>query len=183
MSPCSKFRSSPASSAEQWQAPRPIRTGTEPLDVHDEPRSNPASAEPRTEPLDIAKAQALDSGSGLAVHGTYRSEWASIVRSGGLSRMDRSHIHLALALPDEDHVIPGMRRCEVAIWVDVAQCVRDGLLFFVAADGVLLAAGQGDAGTLPGKYFARVVDRQSGRLLMSRPAQRSQVRGYGFRAA
>lgn len=35
---------------------------------------------------------------GLAVHGTYEKQWESILE-GGLSKMTRQHVHLALALP------------------------------------------------------------------------------------
>lgn len=40
------------------------------------------------------------------IHGSYLRLWPSI-RSEGLSRMNRTHIHLALGLPGEDGVISG----------------------------------------------------------------------------
>lgn len=41
-----------------------------------------------------------------AVHGSYMTHWPSI-RSQGLSRMTRTHIHLAPGLPGEGRVISG----------------------------------------------------------------------------
>lgn len=41
-----------------------------------------------------------------AVHGSYLRNWSSIQQEG-LSRMKRTHIHLALGLPGEEGVISG----------------------------------------------------------------------------
>lgn len=41
-----------------------------------------------------------------AVHGSYFRNWSSIQQQG-LSRMNRTHIHLAPGLPGEDGVISG----------------------------------------------------------------------------
>lgn len=41
-----------------------------------------------------------------AVHGSYLRNWSSI-KQQGLSRMNRTHIHLAPGLPGEDGVISG----------------------------------------------------------------------------
>lgn len=43
-----------------------------------------------------------------AVHGSYLRNWSSI-KQQGLSRMNRTHIHLAPGLPGEDGVISGNR--------------------------------------------------------------------------
>lgn len=42
-----------------------------------------------------------------AVHGTYLRNWPSI-QQHGLSRMNRTHIHLAPGLPGEDGIISGV---------------------------------------------------------------------------
>ena len=47
-----------------------------------------------------------------AVHGTYLRNWSSIQRQG-ISRMNRTHVHLAPGLPGEDGVISGK------VWVYV----------------------------------------------------------------
>lgn len=41
-----------------------------------------------------------------AIHGSYLRNWTSI-QQHGLSRMKRTHIHLAPGLPEEDGVISG----------------------------------------------------------------------------
>ncbi|KAM9740822.1 tRNA 2'-phosphotransferase 1 isoform 2-T2 [Menidia menidia] len=64
-----------------------------------------------------------------AVHGSYLRNWRSIQQQG-LSRMNRTHIHLAPGLPGEDGVI--------------------------SDNGVLLTAGDAEGKLLP-KYFIRAV--------------------------
>lgn len=115
-------------------------------------------------PLDAPAAAALCEGRGLAVHGTYHSSWAAIWASGGLHRMARNHIHLALGLPGDAGVISGMRTsAQVLIWVDVAGAVEAGVKFYISANGVVLTPGRESDGLLPAQFFARVVDARTGR--------------------
>ncbi|XP_032384177.1 tRNA 2'-phosphotransferase 1 isoform X2 [Etheostoma spectabile] len=72
-----------------------------------------------------------------AVHGSYLRNWSSI-QEQGLSRMKRTHIHLALGLPGEKAVI------------------SDGIEFFWSDNGVLLTAGDAEGKLLP-KYFSRAL--------------------------
>ncbi|KAI2657074.1 tRNA 2'-phosphotransferase 1 [Labeo rohita] len=89
-----------------------------------------------------------------AVHGTYMKHWPSI-RSQGISRMKRTHIHLAPGLPGEGGVISGMRQsCDLAVYIDVAKAMSDGIQFFWSENGVLLTPGD-DAGMLAPRYFSR----------------------------
>ncbi|XP_056106212.1 tRNA 2'-phosphotransferase 1 [Rhinichthys klamathensis goyatoka] len=90
-----------------------------------------------------------------AVHGSYMTHWPSI-RSQGLSRMNRTHIHLAPGLPGEGGVISGMRQsCDLAVYIDVAKAMSDGIEFFWSENGVLLTTGDA-AGFLAPRYFSRV---------------------------
>ncbi|XDV37634.1 hypothetical protein PO909_007208 [Leuciscus waleckii] len=90
-----------------------------------------------------------------AVHGSYMKHWPSI-RSQGLSRMSRTHIHLAPGLPGEGEVISGMRQsCELAVYIDVAKAMSDGIEFFWSENGVLLTPGD-SVGFLAPRYFSRV---------------------------
>lgn len=90
-----------------------------------------------------------------AVHGSYMTHWPSI-RSQGLSRMTRTHIHLAPGLPGEGRVISGMRQsCDLAVYIDVAKAMSDGIAFFWSENGVLLTPGDA-AGFLAPCYFSRV---------------------------
>ncbi|XP_016894922.1 tRNA 2'-phosphotransferase 1 [Cynoglossus semilaevis] len=91
-----------------------------------------------------------------AVHGSYLSKWSSI-QVQGLSRMKRTHIHLASGLPGEDGVISGMRRdCDLAVFIDVQKAIADGINFFWSENGVLLTEGDAEGKLLP-KYFCRAL--------------------------
>ncbi|XP_029917639.1 tRNA 2'-phosphotransferase 1 [Myripristis murdjan] len=91
-----------------------------------------------------------------AVHGSYLRNWSSI-RQQGLSRMTRTHIHLAAGLPGEDGVISGMRRdCDLAIFIDVPKALADGIEFFWSENAVLLTPGDAEGKLLP-KYFSRAL--------------------------
>ena len=89
----------------------------------------------------------------VVVHGTNPKAWASI-KVTGLNRMGRQHVHFAKGLPGEGGVISGMRKgSEVMVHLDLAGAVRDGIPFFVSANGVVLSPGEGDTGVVPAKYF------------------------------
>ncbi|TRY90092.1 hypothetical protein DNTS_031589, partial [Danionella cerebrum] len=112
-----------------------------------------------------------------AVHGSFMKHWASI-QNQGLSRMTRTHIHLAPGLPGEARVISGMRQsCDLAVYVDVKKAMSgstfmaivlmtdpliplgqflDGIRFFWSENGVLLTPGD-EAGILAPRYFSRVL--------------------------
>ncbi|XP_039975561.1 tRNA 2'-phosphotransferase 1 isoform X2 [Xiphias gladius] len=91
-----------------------------------------------------------------AVHGSYLCKWTSI-QLQGLSRMKRTHIHLASGLPGEDGVISGMRKdCDLAVFIDVPKALADGIEFFWSENGVLLTAGDAEGKLLP-KYFSRAL--------------------------
>uniref|UniRef100_A0A3Q3LEC2 2'-phosphotransferase n=1 Tax=Labrus bergylta TaxID=56723 RepID=A0A3Q3LEC2_9LABR len=90
-----------------------------------------------------------------AVHGSYLRNWNSI-KQQGLSRMQRTHIHLAPGLPGEDGVISGKRDCDLAVYIDVPKALADGIEFFWSENGVLLTAGNTEGKLLP-KYFSRAV--------------------------
>ncbi|OCT84079.1 hypothetical protein XELAEV_18022216mg [Xenopus laevis] len=92
-----------------------------------------------------------------AIHGTYLRYWPSI-QQRGLSRMNRTHIHLCTELPGEGReCISGMRRdCEVAIFIDLPRALEDGLLFFWSSNRVLLTPGNADGLLLP-KYFLQAL--------------------------
>ncbi|XP_043982943.1 tRNA 2'-phosphotransferase 1 isoform X2 [Gambusia affinis] len=91
-----------------------------------------------------------------AVHGSYLRNWPSI-RQQGLSRMNRTHIHLSTGLPGEDGVISGMRKnCDLAVFIDVPRALADGIEFFWSENAVLLTAGDAEGKLLP-KYFTRAL--------------------------
>ncbi|KAK2849018.1 hypothetical protein Q5P01_008852 [Channa striata] len=90
------------------------------------------------------------------VHGSYLCKWSSI-QQHGLSRMKRTHIHLASGLPGEDGVISGMRKdCDLAVFIDIPKALSDGIKFFWSENGVLLTTGDAEGKLLP-KYFSRAL--------------------------
>ena len=106
---------------------------------------------------DDAVATRLTRTSGIreAVHGTSMRAWERI-RTHGLSRMRRRHVHMATGLPGDGEVRSGMRNdCEVAVWVDVERGVAEGVPFYVSANGVVLSPGEGDSGIVPARLFLR----------------------------
>ena len=93
------------------------------------------------------------------IHGTYRKNWNLILKSGGLNRMKRNHIHFAKGLPGDTGVISGMRQnAQVRIYIDVEKAINDGFEFYESSNGVILCAGD-DSGTLPTKYFKAVTPK------------------------
>lgn len=91
-----------------------------------------------------------------AVHGSYFRNWSSIQQQG-LSRMKRTHIHLAPGLLGEDGVISGMRKdCDLAVYVDIPKALADDIKFFWSENGVLLTEGNAEGMLLP-KYFSRAL--------------------------
>jgi 2'-phosphotransferase len=92
------------------------------------------------------------------VHGTYKANWESI-KSEGLKRCKRNHIHFASGVPGDNAVISGMRTtCNVFIFVDLDKALNDGFKFFRSSNGVILCEGDQN-GTLPPLYFKNVVFR------------------------
>ncbi|KAJ7307362.1 hypothetical protein JRQ81_009375 [Phrynocephalus forsythii] len=95
---------------------------------------------PLTQPSDFPE---------VVAHGTYLRHWPAI-RQQGLSRMGRAHIHLAAGLPGDGTILSGMRSsCEVAVIIDVAKTLADGIAFFRSANGVILTPGNENGLLLP----------------------------------
>jgi len=134
---------------------------------HSIPNIDPNLLLTRLSPEELASTPTI-------VHGTYDEPWRNGIRTEGLKRMTRNHIHFASGLPtsskDGDEggavVISGMRRtCTVYVYVDGKKCAEDGIEFYRSDNGVLLTAGVGGTGTLPVRYFSHVTDA-SGRILL-----------------
>ncbi|CAJ1344176.1 unnamed protein product, partial [Effrenium voratum] len=98
---------------------------------------------------------ATDVGQEQVVHGTFLRHWLKI-RSEGLRKMSRNHIHLCLGLPGSG-VVSGMREdCNVAIFVNLAAAMEQGVKFMQSSNGVILTPGEGEGVLAPG-YFASAV--------------------------
>lgn len=92
---------------------------------------------------------------GIAVHGTYYKCLKDIIKNG-LSKMDRTHIHMCCS-DNNSQVISGMRsNCQVMIYIDVALALSNGIKFYLSENNVILSDGIN--GIIDKKYFDKVVD-------------------------
>ncbi|KAF3904336.1 hypothetical protein AA313_de0203556 [Arthrobotrys entomopaga] len=105
----------------------------------------------------------------ICVHGTYYSSLATILESGGLKNMGRTHIHCAAGLPrtsvhpetgeEIPAVLSGMRfNAEVLFYVDIKKGIQDGVKFWRSDNDVILTNGRNDDGQLSMDYIIRVED-------------------------
>lgn len=92
-------------------------------------------------------------------HGTFKQKLDAI-KSQGLSRMSRNHIHFT---SDAEWSKLGIRpNCTVLIYVDTAKLTEDGYKLYRSRNGVILCSGN-EEGTIPSYYFLQIVDRDTGR--------------------
>ncbi|KAI0077756.1 hypothetical protein K474DRAFT_1642794 [Panus rudis PR-1116 ss-1] len=105
--------------------------------------------------LDLTPIKSIDDiPTKIAVHGTTRKAWESI-RTQGLSKMNRNHIHLAQGVPGSG-VISGMRQSShILIYIDVQKALSYGIPFFLSANGVILSPGNRD-GLIEPNFFEKV---------------------------
>ncbi|XP_024873487.1 tRNA 2'-phosphotransferase 1 isoform X2 [Temnothorax curvispinosus] len=93
------------------------------------------------------------------IHGTYFKYWSKI-KTEGLSRMKRNHIHFAKGL----NFINGLRQsAELFIYINFGRAKEDGLIFLESENDVVLCAGN-SKGLIETKYFLKVITRD-GQLL------------------
>ncbi len=103
----------------------------------------------------------------LIVHGTTYSAYESIKKTG-LKKMGRSHIHFAITddIKTGNQQQSGIRgNCQVLVYLDMAKAMNDGIEFFISDNKVVLSSGVGDDGTIDAKYFSKIIDRATGKLL------------------
>lgn len=118
------------------------------------------------------------------IHGTDERAWTLILKSGGLRRMGRNHIHFASGLPagfksleastgsaeekESAPVISGMRKnSSILVYIDIHAALAADIKFFISENGVILTEGNKE-GFLPYDFFKRVESRkQDGGVLMS----------------
>jgi 2'-phosphotransferase len=95
----------------------------------------------------------------VVVHGTNKASW-KFIKTRGLYKMERNHIHFAIGLPGENQVISGARvKCEVFIFINLSKAIEDGIKFFVSQNSVVLTPGIN--GFVPPIYFSKVlINRQ-----------------------
>ncbi|SZF04430.1 unnamed protein product [Blumeria hordei] len=106
----------------------------------------------------------IDSGNvpDVIIHGTYFAFYNLIMETGGLSRMNREHIHFSTESVGENHqkAISGMRNdSQILIYVDINSSLADGMKWWLSSNGVALTEGN-ENGLLPVKYFKKVMGRR-----------------------
>ncbi|KAF2890284.1 hypothetical protein ILUMI_15888 [Ignelater luminosus] len=70
------------------------------------------------------------------IHGTYFKFWNSI-KTQGLYRGKRNHIHFASGLLGNTNVISGIRKTvEIYIYIDLQKALSSGFLFFLSTNGL-----------------------------------------------
>ena len=91
------------------------------------------------------------------VYGT--NEWAwTREKTAGLSSGSKNHIHIATKTSKHGYRIgKANTNANILIFLDIAGAMADGIVFYKAANGVLLTRGVGNSGCLPSKYFLRAV--------------------------
>jgi 2'-phosphotransferase len=91
----------------------------------------------------------------LCVHGTYSNVINKIINSG-LKIMSRKHIHFATSYPNDKKVISGARSdCDVFIEIDMDLAIKDGIIFYLSSNGVILSDGLN--GVIEPKYFKNII--------------------------
>ena len=109
-----------------------------------------------------------------AIHGTMLKHYDAI-KEGGLCRRQRRHIHFiedtnAAEARIEDREASGLRAgSEIMLWVDIHKCLRCGMSFYRAPNGVLLSPGQ-DGWILP-SYILWVQVTSSGQFVEAAEGQ------------
>jgi 2'-phosphotransferase len=94
----------------------------------------------------------------LVIHGTDKKAWGYI-KSQGLNRMARTHIHFAIGYPGDKEVISGMRgSCDVIVELDVPKAMAAGIVFQKSKNGVILSKGIN--GVIPPNFFRQVTLRE-----------------------
>mmetsp|Transcript_2011 Transcript_2011/g.2365 ORF Transcript_2011/g.2365 Transcript_2011/m.2365 type:complete len:215 (+) Transcript_2011:301-945(+) len=91
-------------------------------------------------------------------HGTYKNKLPSIFNSGGLSKMNRNHIHFASNISD----ISGIRASSnVLIYLNIEKCLESGIIFYKSSNNVILTPGDAH-GLIRVELFSKVVDAKNG---------------------
>lgn len=85
-----------------------------------------------------------------AVHGTRSRNWESI-KSQGISKMGRKHIHFAQGERGVKSGFPPY--CDMAIEIDIRKAMSDGITFYISDNDVVLTEGRN--GVILPKYFSK----------------------------
>ena len=108
----------------------------------------------QVEALELVPILGTEGGNSIIIHGTSRKAWESI-KTDGLSRMTRNHIHFTTFEQMEEREKKGIRENkEILVNVDMAMAIRDGFKFYWSKNNVILSPGN-QQGRIPPKYLFR----------------------------
>jgi len=97
----------------------------------------------------------------LVTHGTFYKAWNGI-KSGGLDKMGRNHIHLAPGHPGDEGVYSArVETAEIIIEIDLDKAIKRGIPFYISDNRVILTPGP-----IPTSFFSRVYDSKTGKDLL-----------------
>lgn len=85
-----------------------------------------------------------------AVHGTRSRNW-EFIKSQGISKMGRKHIHFAQGERGVKSGFPPY--CDMAIEIDIRKAMSDGITFYISDNDVVLTEGRN--GFILPKYFSK----------------------------
>ena len=105
------------------------------------------------------------------LHGTYK-EPLPLIMKGGLNKMARNHVHMAIAM-NKDGVISGMRNsCEVVVEVNMAKAMysQHKIPFYISTNQVILSPGT-ESGAIPPVYFRSVLDIKANSYIHQAPIE------------
>lgn len=108
---------------------------------------------------DLKPLLAVEEFPAQVIHGTNKQAY-DLIQKSGLSRMNRTHIHMAKGLPGDSNVISGMRKSStVFIIINVEKALSEGITFFESTNGVILSPGN-ESGVIPPTCFKEVQIRE-----------------------
>ncbi|KAJ3027237.1 UNVERIFIED_CONTAM: hypothetical protein HDU68_004194 [Siphonaria sp. JEL0065] len=98
----------------------------------------------------------------VVLHGTYEDAFTNMLTSGGLNRMSRQAIQMAVGLPNDPDVRSGVRRnVDIVIYIDVERAMGvHGIRFYRSENNVICSPGP-----IPVDCFLRVVRMRDGSLV------------------
>jgi 2'-phosphotransferase len=100
------------------------------------------------------------------IHGTTFQAWNKI-KTVGLSKMSRQHIHFACGEFDDTNAISGMRNTsEVLIYMDVKKMIANNIPLFLSSNNVILSGGIN--GFITPDYFLFVVNSKTKAIIHPR---------------
>jgi len=111
-------------------------------------------------------------GRAAVVHGTYEAAVGEILKSGGLNRMNRTHIHFTTTDVFKGAQSGFRGSCNRLIYVDYEKARQEGFEFWVSSNGVVLCSGD-ENGSLPTEFILQITDR-NGKVCWKPGAQPAQ---------